>query len=244
MRGGAGLRDVITPSELGVPVAGGRVLRPAGDAVLSALPVGEHGGTYDRRAAVYDRLVSNRLYNRLLWAASPAAYTGFASEALRSANGPLLDVACGSAVFTAPVSRHCARPLVLADRSVAMLDRAARRLGAAAAVSFVQADVFDLPFPPGAFQTVACHGALHVIADLDAVLRVLRAQLAPGGGLYATCLVAETRVAARYLRLLLRTGEIAAPRRQADLLAAARAALGDDVAVRRQGAMCFLAARA
>lgn len=41
---------------------------------------------------------------------------------------------------------------------------------------------------------MACHGLLHLFADPDQVLRVLRSQLAPGGSLYATSLVAETRI--------------------------------------------------
>jgi SAM-dependent methyltransferase len=123
-----------------------------------------------------------------------------------------------------------------------MLRRAAGRLDGAAGVTFVQADLFDLPFVPGGFDTVACHGALHLFDDLEAVLDALRAQLAPDGTLYATSLVAETSVAARYLRVLHRSGEVAAPRRADEVLTAARARLSD-VALRRQGAMCFLTAR-
>ena len=29
----------------------------------------------------------------------------------------------------------------------------------------VQADLFDLPFRPGAFATVACHGLVHLFAE-------------------------------------------------------------------------------
>jgi SAM-dependent methyltransferase len=117
-------------NESAVPVAAGRILRSAGGPVLSALSVGEEGAAYDRRAALYDHLVASRLYNRLLWGASPAAYAGFAARALGSGDGRLLDVACGSLVFTADAYRHSARPVVLVDRSSAMLQRAARRLGA------------------------------------------------------------------------------------------------------------------
>lgn len=177
------------------------------------LPSGDEGAPYDRRAAAYDRLVASPLYNRLLWRASPRTYAAFAAEALRAGDGPLLDVACGSGVFTAAAYRHAERPLVLADRSLAMLGRARRRIGPAApAVSLVQADLFDLPFAVGAFETVACHGALHVFDDLPEALRALRAQLVPGGTLYVTSLVAETPVAARYLALLHRAGEVATPR--------------------------------
>jgi len=231
------------PAQPAVPVTLGRTLRPAGDGVLSALPPGDEGAPYDRRAAAYDRLVASPLYNRLLWRTSPRTYAAFAAEALHAGDGPLLDVACGSGVFTAAAYRHADRPLVLADRSLAMLGRARGRLGLAAPeVSFVQADLFDLPFAAGAFETVACHGALHVFDDLPEALRALRAQLAPGGTLYVTSLVAETPIAARYLALLHHAGEVATPRRQADLLAHARAELGD-VTARRHGAMCFLTAR-
>jgi SAM-dependent methyltransferase len=236
--------ELSVSSESVVPVAAGRILRSAGGSVLSALPVGDQGAAYDRRAALYDQLVASRLYNRLLWGASPAAYAGFAARALASGDGRLLDVACGSLVFTADVYRRSARPLILVDRSSGMLQRAARRLGGDTGATLIQADVSDLPFAPGAFDTVACHGALHVFDDLGGVLRSLRAQLAPGGSLYATCLVAETPVAARYLHLLHRAGEIAAPRRQVDVHAAARAALGDRTVVGRHGAMCFLIAPA
>jgi len=160
-----------SPAQPAVPVTLGRTLRPAGDGVLSALPPGDQGAPYDRRAAAYDRLVASPLYNRLLWRASPRTYAAFAAEALQAGDGPLLDVACGSGVFTAAAYRHADRPLVLADRSLAMLERARRRLGSAApAVYFVQADLFDLPFAAGAFETVACHGALHVFDDLPEAL--------------------------------------------------------------------------
>jgi SAM-dependent methyltransferase len=109
-----------------------RTLRPAGNGVLSALPPGDEGAPYDRRAAAYDRLVASPLYNRLLWRPSPRTYAAFAAEALHAGDGPLLDVACGSGVFTAAAYRHADRPLVLADRSLAMLGRARGRLGLAA----------------------------------------------------------------------------------------------------------------
>ena len=165
--------DSIHPAPPAQPaVTLGRTLRPAGDGVLSALPPGDEGAPYDRRAAAYDRLVASPLYNRLLWRASPRTYAAFAAEALRAGDGPLLDVACGSGVFTAAAYRHADRPLVLADRSLAMLGRARGRLGLAAPeVSFMQADLFDLPFAAGAFETVACHGALHVFDDLPKALR-------------------------------------------------------------------------
>ncbi len=223
-----------------------RGLRRIPDHVLSALPADDRGdGAYDRRAATYDRLVGSRLYNRLVWGSSPRAYAAFAQRAVRAGEGPLLDVACGSAVFTASVYGDSARPVVLVDRSTGMLQRAAQRLdgGDHPSPVLLQADLFDLPFVPGSFTTVACHGALHLFEDLAGALGALRAQLAPQGTLYATSLVAETTIGRRCLALLHRTGEAAAPRRAMELLAAARAELSD-VTLHREGSMVFITGRA
>ena len=222
----------------------GRQLVRAGDGLLSALGPGERDSPYDRHAVLYDHVVGNRLYNRLLWGASPASYTAFAATAVAGAQGPLLDVGCGSAVFTAAAYRTAGRPLVLVDRSLGMLARAAQRLGGPhpAPVALVQADLFDLPFLPGQFTSVACHGLLHLFDDLAAVLRVLGGQVAAGGSLYVTSLVAETAIGSRGLGLLHRAGEAAVPRREQELVTAARAALDGPVRSRRKGSMVFLSA--
>ena len=187
----------------------GRQLVRAGDGLLSALGPGERDSPYDRHAVLYDHVVGNRLYNRLLWGASPASYTAFAATAVAGAQGPLLDVGCGSAVFTAAAYRTAGRPLVLVDRSLRMLARAAQRLGG---------------------------------PHLAAVLRVLGGQVAAGGSLYVTSLVAETAIGSRGLGLLHRAGEAAVPRREQELVTAARAALDGPVRSRRKGSMVFLSA--
>ncbi len=152
----------------------GRELHHAGDGLLSAMAPGDRGAPYDRQAAIYDGLVGNALYNRVLWGASIASYGAFAASAVTAAAGPLLDVGCGSAVFTAPAYLAAERPLVLLDRSLGMLARAAKRLHGhdPARVCFVQADLFDLPFRAGSFTTVACHGLLHLFDDAAEVLRI------------------------------------------------------------------------
>ena len=83
------------------------------------------GAPYDRRAAVYDRLVRSRAYNRLAWSTSPADYTAFAARAFASDHGPLLEAAAGSAAATAELHARAGRPTMLVDLSRAMLDRAA-----------------------------------------------------------------------------------------------------------------------
>lgn len=218
-----------------------RELHDVGGGLVSALGAEERDSPYDRQAGTYDRLVGNRLYNRLVWRASPASYAAFAAAAVSDSDGPLLDVGCGTAVFTAASYRSTSRPLVLVDRSLGMLRRAAQRVSVdPSRVALIQADLFDLPFQPGSFATVTCHGLLHLFDDPAQVLGVLRSQLAPGGSLYVTSLLAETAIGTQALRLLHRIGEAAAPRTENDLSAVAHAELGDTFRLRREGSMAFL----
>jgi SAM-dependent methyltransferase len=212
-----------------LPVALARPLRDLGDA------------PYDRHAGLYDRLIGAPLYNRLVWRARVDDYAAFAAEAVADGEGPLLDAGCGTAVFSGAAYRAAERPLVLADRSQGMLDRAAERIGRRDDVFYVQADLLDLPFAKGGFATVACHAVLHVLDDPWPALDALAAQLAPLGGLYVSMLVADGGgISARYLRMLHGRGEVGPPRTSAELAEAARARLGDDASVTRAGAMAYL----
>lgn len=220
-----------------------RTLRNAGGGLCSALPVEDPGSPYDRRAALYDRVVGTAIYNRMFWGTSPASYAAFAAAAVHASDGPLLDVGCGSAVFTADAYRNARRPIVLVDRSLGMLTQAAQRISSPdpAQVAFMQADLFDLPFRSGSFTTVACHGVLHLFEDPVGVLHALRAQLAAGSSLYASALVAETAVGRRYLTVLHRAGEVAVPRHEYELAAATRTVFSD-VEIHREGCMAFITA--
>ena len=192
---------------------------------------------------MYDRLIASPLYNRLAWGTRSADYAAFAAEALGAGDGPYLDAGCGTAVFTAGVYRSATRPLVLVDRSLDMAARAADRVGDAPA-TVVQADLFDLPFAPGGFATVASFGTLHVLDDPWRALAALRDQVAPGGRLFASMLVADRRVGGAYLGALRRAGEVGRPRRAGELDAAAHDLFGSSADVRRTGSMAWLRATA
>lgn len=196
------------------------------------------GSPYDRRAAVYDRLVRSRTYNRLLWGASPSDYEDFAAAAIAEDDGPLLDVGAGSAAATAHLHAASQRPTVLADTSVAMLERAGDRIGEGAPhVRLLQADALDLPLD-GGFTTVLCMGLLHLFDEPRALLDALLAQAAPGGAVHLTALVAETAVGRRYLGVLHRAGEVAAPRTAEEL----SEALGG-IALDVRGSMAYASIR-
>ena len=179
----------------------------------------ESGAPYDRRAALYDHLVRSKLYNRIAWSTSPDDYTKFAAAAFASAEGPLLEVAAGSAAATASLHATSQRPTVLVDLSRPMLERAGRNIAAAgggadlgARVDLVQADLLALPPRSQPFTTIVGLGLTHLFDDVAAVVQALRAQLAPGGQLYIAGLVAETGRSRRYLGLLQRAGEVGVPR--------------------------------
>lgn len=185
------------------------------------------GAPYDRRAALYDRLIRSRMYNRIAWSASPDDYANFASAAFASARGPLLEVGAGSAAATATLHARSRRPTVLVDLSRPMLERAARGIATAAGggddralpphVSLLQADLHALPPPTTAFTTVLGLGLTHLFEALSPLLDALRAQLAPGGNLYLAGLVTETRRGRLYLEALHRAGEVATPRSAEEL---------------------------
>lgn len=219
------------------------MLRSARPGIASALPADDEGAAYDRRAAAYDRVIGNRLYNRLIWGTDASAYAAFAAEALAAGDGPMLDAGCGSAVFTADVFARTQRPVVLTDRSLDMLERAGQRLDGDAPTALLQADLFDLPFAPARFQTVGCFAMLHVLDDPWTALTAAHDQLAPGGRLFASMLVRDGGIVGRgYLRVLERAGEVGSPRSTGELTAAARELFGGSADVRRTGSMAWLRA--
>ena len=228
----------------------GRRARPAGEGIWSVLPANTLGQRYDRRAAMYDRVVGSAIYNRLLWGSSPRSYSAFAQQAMRSASGPLLDAGSGSLVFTAEIYARTERPLVLVDQSIGMLEAARARLLRVAGrvpdgVVLLQGDLRDIPFRPGSFATVLCMGMLHLFEDVSGVVLELVRVAAPGGQLFLTSLVAERTIGKHYLALLHRAGEVARPRTQAQLLADLRG-MGsvslEPIRAEPEGSMTFVVA--
>lgn len=196
-----------------------RTLREVEAGIFSVLPTSVEGQRYDGRAAAYDRMIGNRLYNRILWGTSPESYRRFAEEAVTSGDGGwLLDAGCGTMVFTAEAYALVpGRPVVAVDLSLDMLRMAKKRLreatrGGEHRVILLQADLLDLPFAPGKFETVLSMGMLHLFEDSAPLLDALGGCLRPGGNLFLSALVESGRLGDRYLRFLHRAGEVATPR--------------------------------
>lgn len=104
-------------------------------------------------------------------------------ELLQPAPGDLvLDVACGPGNTTRRLTDAIGRGglAVGVDAAPAMLERAVHDTSAANA-AYVRADGAALPFDDGAFDGVACFGALYLVDRPFAVLEELIRVLAPGG---------------------------------------------------------------
>ena len=206
-------------------LAEGQTVRQVEDGIHSVFPAGAGAAPrhYDRMAAGYDRIIGNRLYQRLTFGNQPADYAAFARAALDAAPGGLfLDAGCGSLLFTAEVYRRTCRPIVALDESLGMLRRARTRLAGPdgrlpAHILLLQGDLFDLPFRPASFPTILAEGVLHLVAEAEALVGALYVLLADGGRLYSTSLVTSGRLADYYLRWIHLLGEVARPRGAAEL---------------------------
>lgn len=234
---------------IGDVMADGRPLRQLDERLFSVLPEGTAGHAYDGRARAYDRMIGSRLYNRIAWGSSPAHYRRFARRAVQSAPGGwFLDAGCGTLLLTADAYLAApARPIVVLDQSLGMLQRARERvLGGGKRlpphVVFLQADLLDLPFRPGAFRTVMSMGMLHLFADVAPIAASLESLLLPDGALFLTSLVENGRVGDHYLRLLHRQGEVAAPRSAAALKMLLRASIRRPVTCTLAGNMAYAVA--
>jgi SAM-dependent methyltransferase len=237
---------VIAPNALREVLTEDRIVRAVADGIYSVLPDDAHKHHYDRRATVYDLLVSTRLYNSVMWGSSPLDYVAFARRAVTSCrDGRLLDAGCGSLLFTARSYLECGRQIVAFDQSLAMLRRARRRLLRLTGVMpehilLLQADLSDLPFRPACFSTVLCMNVLHHLADAARLLPNLARLLAQGGHLYLTSLVSNNRfIGDRYLSALYLTREFARPRSSLELKAVLREALRREVSYSVQGNMAY-----
>lgn len=216
--------------------------------MFSVLPVGTTGQRYDKRAQAYDRLIGNRLYNRMFWGSSPPDYRSFARQAAGSSNrGWLLDAGCGTMLLTAAAYVQAPeRRVVALDKSLGMLRRAKERLAEVDAdvadrVVFLQADLLDLPFREGSFETVLSMGMLHLFDSVRLLTSSLERLLSPTGRLFISSLVETGRVGDFYLRFLHRSGEVARPRQAGELEQTLRETLAHDFTFFLTGNMAYAA---
>jgi SAM-dependent methyltransferase len=94
--------------------------------------------------------------------------------------GTMLEIGCGNAEYTEPLSRHTGATVVAIDIVPAVLARV--RPSVAANVRLTCADIERLPFATGSFDAVVGNAVLHHLR-LDRALPELLRVLRPGGRL-------------------------------------------------------------
>ena len=202
---------------------------------------------YDKRASLYDSVVSTPLYNFVMWGTSPCDYVQFARQALNSSgDGVFLDAGCGSLLFTGRIYSCSNRPIVAFDQSLAMLRRARQRLRKLSGcvpehIRLLQADLNDLPFRRKSFRTILCLNVLHQFADATALVSGFNELLSESGDLYLTSLVSNKRtIGDWYLEALYRTGEFVRPRNEIELRELFVQGLGQRISYEEKGNMAFV----
>lgn len=229
--------------ELKEVVAEDRFVRLIEEDIYSVLPDTSVRHHYDKRARMYDAVVSTRLYNFVLWGTSPFDYVEFARQALSSSReGRFLDAGCGSMLFTDSVYLNSNRTIIAFDQSLAMLRRARQRLIKLSGrvpehIRLLQADLSDLPFRRQSFHTVLCLNVLHQISDAAALISNLNELVTSNGSLHLTSLVSNNRtIGDYYLKALHATGEFVRPRSSRELREILKA---DKTDYRVKGNMAF-----
>lgn len=184
--------------------------------IFSVMDESRQQSGYDHKVLAYDLIVGNRFYNKLLWGNWPSSYQKFCQHSLaQSPSKPVLDVGCGSLVFTANAYAESNNQLiVLLDRSLGMLKRARERLikingSAPDNFTFLQGDVFDLPFVDNAFGLVMSHGLLHMFEQKKDILNELERVNDLDGTISVTSLVSNIGAGRKYLSLLEKSGQAA-----------------------------------
>lgn len=97
----------------------------------------------------------------------------------------VLEAGCGAGRFTRILAEAGAE-LVTFDYSTAV-DACYENNGHYPNVTFLQCDIFDMPFREAAFDFVFCHGVLQHTPDPRGALLALARTLAPGGALSVDC---------------------------------------------------------
>ncbi len=105
----------------------------------------------------------------------------------------LLDLGCGSGIYSRPFSKRLNSGIVVGlDLSVPMLNYASWQARAEEIENllFIHGNAFDLPFPDNEFDAVICGTTIHhfSISDLLRVIMEVRRVLKPGGRFMAASL--------------------------------------------------------
>ncbi len=148
--------------------------------------------TVEAIAAIYEgRLWRRSWFVELLQRISFEEECNLVAAALDiQADTVVLDVGCGTGIYTRPLAKRVPRGLAVGiDRSVPMLSRARQLLEREPAknICFVRADGEQLPIASTSAAAVVCCGVLHLFPAADRALAEIHRVLQPGGQLAISC---------------------------------------------------------
>jgi len=172
-------------------------------------------GDYDAQAVQYDKLISNGLYNRLMWGNSPKNYTDFCRQALKSSKeGIIADIGCGTLSFTYKAyAEFTGSKIFLCDLSNEMLKQGKKRIeqlnGIKPNIAFLRSDALDMPFKQESIQTIFSFGIFHIFQNPSKLIQEIVRILKPEGQVYLTSLCTDRKFSKKYLHLLYKKGHVA-----------------------------------
>jgi len=172
--------------------------------------------SYDNKARFYEKLVSSKTYNQIIWGTLPSDYTDFAQKAILNSNGTSLDIGCGGLIQTASIYAASKQNCILLDHSIEMLKIANNRLITLCHkipenICLLQANAFQLPFDNDSFDNVVSFGMIHCFENkaefITEALRVLK----PAGTFYFTTMTSDRLLSKYYMNLLRKQKEFGEP---------------------------------
>ena len=178
---------------------------------------------YDSQAVLYDKLINNGLYNKIMWGNSPKDYADFCKKSLEKSEGVVADIGCGTLSFTHSVyAESNIENLFLCDLSIEMLKIGKKRLENASkdisAITFLHSDAFNMPFKDNTVQKVLSFGVFHIFENPSKFITEIVRILKPEGQLFLSSLCTDRKISEKYLNLLHQKGHVAKPLSSSEII--------------------------
>ena len=180
-------------------------------------------GEYDVQAIQYDRLISNSLYNRLMWGNVPKDYSNFCKKGLQySKDGIIADIGCGTLSFThKEYAEYNSKDIFLCDLSYEMLKIGKNRILNSdqnlSKIKFLRSNALDMPFNDNTIETVLSFGLFHIFHNPSDLVREIVRILKSNGKLFLTSLCTDRELSAKYLNFLNKKGYVAKPLKSTEI---------------------------
>ena len=180
-------------------------------------------GEYDSQAVQYDKLISNGLYNKIMWGNSPKDYADFCKKGLENKNGIVTDIGCGTLGFTYKIyAENNTENLFLCDLSLEMLKIGKNKLESASKdiseITFLRSDALNMPFKDSIVQTVLSFGMFHIFENPSILIKEIVRILKPDGQLFLSSLCTDRKISGKYLNLLHKKGHVAKPLTSSEII--------------------------